>query len=153
MKYATIIAFLLLFSCSNKKESSGFSKTDIIGTWENISLTVKMKTYQNRDTTSYLQVPEGKWEEVLKIKHIRTTYTEDGKYKSVYRDLDDKVVGESEGVWTIRNDSLALETEGVEYTYSVILDNGKARFVSLMDWDQDGEEDDLYDGWQRKVEQ
>jgi len=153
MKQTAVVVLLVLMACTAKKRHSGLIKEDIMGTWENISLTVKMNTYQNKDTTSYLRAPEGKWEEVLKIKPIRTTYNENGTYKSMYRDLEDRIVGESEGTWSIRNDSLILLAEGVEYSYSVILENGNARFVSLMDWDQDGKSDDLYDGWQRKVEQ
>ncbi|MEQ9288496.1 MAG: hypothetical protein RIG77_16370 [Cyclobacteriaceae bacterium] len=152
MKIQHFFVLLLFIACTSKNDEDGLTKESIVGAWENVSLNVKMNTFQNRDTTSYLRAPEGKWEEVLKIKPIRTVYLENGEYTSTYRDLSNKVVGESKGTWGIRNDSLVLTAEGVEYTYSVIIENGKARFISLQDWDQDGKVDDLYDGWQKKVE-
>jgi hypothetical protein len=45
-----------------------------------------------------------------------------------------------------------MEADGVEYTYRVSLKDDKARFIGLLDWDQDGKADDLYDGWQKRVE-
>lgn len=152
MKNHLVFALLLSVSCTTKNNESSLKDEDIVGAWENVSLNVKMNTFQNRDTTSYLRAPEGQWEEVLKIKPIRTVYLKNGEFTSTYRDLSDKVVGESQGKWSIRNDSLILVADDVEYAYSVILENGKARFISLQDWDQDGKADDLYDGWQKKVE-
>ena len=142
---------LVAVGCSATKDESGLKMEDLVGEWENTSLEVKMNTFQNRDTTSYLSAPEGKWEEVLKIQPIRTVYEADSTYTSLYKDLEGNPLGENKGTWFVRNDSLILTANDVEYTYAVEFAESKARFVSLQDWDQDGQADDLYDGWQKRI--
>ncbi len=152
MKCSTVLAVVFLMGCQQKGTEQLLQPDDMLGVWENVSLDIKINTFQNRDTTTFLRAPEGKWEEVLKIMPIRTAFDKNGGYTSTYRDLDGKVVGKSSGKWQIRNDSLVMEANGVEYTYRVSLKDDKARFIGLLDWDQDGKADDLYDGWQKRVE-
>lgn len=124
----------------------------ILGSWENTALKVKMNTYQSTDTVRWLVAPEGKWEEVLKIKPIKTTYFEDGTFRSEYKNLDDQPIGTEEGKWLLSGDSLRLFSPQYNYSYKLYLANDRIRFVALVDWDNDGEADDLYDGWQVRVD-
>lgn len=135
---------MLLWACNKPKQN-------VIGIWENTSLNVTMKLDNGTDST--MRVPEGSWEEVLKIKPIITTYNANGTFKSEYFSLDNKPMGTEEGTWRMRNDSLVLNSLGYDNAYKVIFDGDKAQFVSLLDWDQDGKVDDLYSGWQKRVKQ
>lgn len=123
----------------------------LTGTWENTTLNVQTNSAQGRDTTVYLAIKKGQWEAALNIKPIVTNYLEDGSFTSEYFGLDGKPVGTEEGTWTIRNDSLVLNSGGYDNVYKVTFEGDSARFVSYLDWDQDGAVDDLYDGWQKKV--
>lgn len=147
MKRFFIIPLLVIIFSSCQP---GFDK-QLIGTWENTTLSVQTNTAQGRDTTTYLSIENGGWEEALNIKPIVTTYLADGTFKSEYFGLDGKPVGTEEGTWKIRNDSLVLKSGGYDNVYKVTFEGKQARFVSYLDWDQDGEADDLYDGWQKKV--
>ncbi|GAB5527533.1 MAG: hypothetical protein Roseis2KO_54050 [Roseivirga sp.] len=135
----------LLCSCESGIESQ------LIGTWENTTLNVQTNSAGGQDTTVYLTIEQGQWEAALNIKPIVTTYLEDGSFKSEYFGLDGKPVGKEEGTWKIRNDSLILKSGGYDNVYKVTFAGDSARFVSYLDWDQDGAPDDLYDGWQVKI--
>jgi len=124
-------------------------KPSLIGTWKNTSLTVTMKLDNGQD--SVLQVPEGKWEQVLKMKPIMTTFEEDGRFKSEYYGLYGNHLGTEAGTWVMRCDSLILNSSGYDNAYHVSYEGDKSRFVSLLDFDKDGKKDDLYEGWQIRV--
>lgn len=139
---ALALASTLLYSCQSNMGAK------LIGTWENTTLNVQTNTAQGQDTTINMMIENGQWEEKLGIKPIITTYLEDGSFKSEYFGPDGKPVGTEEGTWRIRNDSLVLKSGGYNDVYKVIFEGEQARFISYLDWDQDGEADDLYDGWQ-----
>lgn len=141
----TAVASTLLCSCQSNIGDK------LIGTWENTTLNVQTNTAQGQDTTINMMIENGQWEEILGIKPIITTYLADGTFKSEYFGLDGEPVGTEEGKWRIRNDSLVLKSGGYDSVYKVIFEDEQARFISYLDWDQDGEADDLYDGWQKKI--
>ena len=143
------LLFIVVFSCQRSKHTLS---QQLIGTWENVSLEVKMNTINNTDSSGTLIVTPGNWEAILNIKPIKTTYRPDGTFTSQYFDLAGKAVGVEEGKWLVRNDSLILSSTGYQNTYKVTFEADKGRFVSRLDWDQDGLRDDHYDGWQKKID-
>ncbi|MFY0594232.1 hypothetical protein [Roseivirga sp.] len=148
----SILLFLILsvnFSC---QKSPKLDPSQIVGTWENTTLNVDIKSYNKSNLDSTLIIELGEWESILQIKPIRTTYFEDGTFVAKYFDLEGNSVGEENGDWKVVNDSLAINSAGYKNTYHVNFKDGQARFISILDWDQDGNRDDLYDGWQKKVE-
>ncbi len=138
----------LLFSACTSKASPEYqySEQDILGTWSSLSLTV---TYLDID--SVYVVAEGNWEDMLNIKPIKTTYTADSTYTSEYYDLDGALVFTSSGTWHFKNDSLFLESEGIITPYEFSLEENVGRFVGILDWNQDGEARERYDGKQEKL--
>jgi hypothetical protein len=143
--------FLVILLCSTLILSCEQSIEDrLVGTWQNTSLDVTMAMPDGQD--SLMHIEEGQWEEVLRIKPIVTRYTVDGKFVSDYYTPEGKSLGSELGDWEIRNDSLILKSTNYKWAYKVTFDGNKARFTSLLDWDQDGLADDLYDGWQEKLE-
>lgn len=148
-KVTALLIMTCIYSC---QDSNHLSPTDIIGTWENTTLNVEVNTISNGDSSSVLAIDVGEWEKTLNIKPISTTYWTDGTFVSVYRGLDGQEIGKEEGNWSIRNDSLILSSANYKNAYRVTIENKQARFVSYLDWDQDGLMDDLYDGWQKKIE-
>ena len=127
-----LICFIFC-ACESKSPS-------LIGTWANTALTVNMKLPNGQD--SVLSVPDGQWEAVMKFKPIQTTFAEDGSFKSKYIGLDGTLLGVEEGTWQMRNDSLILKSGGYDFAYHVSYEGNKSRFVSLLDFDQDGDDDE-----------
>lgn len=139
-----LVTFLLaLTACTSPK-----NKNLIIGEWTNES----MKVFIDHGTSEeqVFDVPKGKWEEILLIQPILTSYTSDGKYNSVYKDLEGKVINTSNGFWEVKGDSLYLTENGVETAYHFNWMQGRAEFKGYLDWDSDGVADDLYTGVQIK---
>jgi len=146
MKYRILnLALISLIFCACQP-----STPSLIGSWENTSLTVTMKLDNGQD--SLMLVPEGSWADVLKIKPIVTNYAEDGTFKSEYFSLEGDPIGTEAGTWKMKGDSLILNSAGYDNAYQVSFEGDNVRFTSLLDWDQDGQPDDLYDGWQKRVD-
>ncbi|MDN5200065.1 hypothetical protein QQ008_01800 [Fulvivirgaceae bacterium BMA10] len=127
-------------------------KNRMIGKWVNVSLHVHMNSYNNSETDSTMLAEEGQWENILKIKPIETTYLENGTFRSVYIGLNDSIVGETSGQWEINEDSLILTIDGIRIAYKTELNNNRTTFTGFLDFDSDGQSDDLYSGIQEKVE-
>lgn len=136
-----------LVACTTSKVDKGL----LIGTWRNTALTVKMNTFEKKDSTKWLVARKGQWEEVLQIKPIETTYFPDGSFESIYFGLDNKILGTEKGSWILKGDSLILSSPQYSNSYKLEVDKNEVRFVAWLDWDQDGQKDDLYDGWQVKI--
>ncbi len=119
---------------------------DLIGTWSNLSMKI---TYLDMD--SVYEVPEGKWEEMLNIQPIKTTYLKDSTFHSEYFNLDGSPLFTASGKWYLKGDSLYLETQGMVTAYQFTMENNVGRFVGVLDWNEDGKYNELYDGHQQKL--
>lgn len=139
---------LVLFASCNKEADI---RSQLIGEWENTSLNVQMNSVDGSDSTSQLVANDGEWENVLGIKPIKTSFNADGTFTSSYFNLEGEPLGEEEGEWEIIGDSLILKSQSYASAYHITVKENKARFVAYLDWDQDGAEDDLYDGWQKRI--
>lgn len=142
-----IFLLLLMYSCSPAPD-----KYEVLeGEWTNVSLVLEQKSVNNSDYDSVLRVEEGQWDSVLQMKPIRTTYLKNGTYTSRYYNLSDSLLFESEGKWHFRGDSLYLSTdEGTTAYLFKMLPGNRAGFVATLDWDDDGQPDDIYDSVQQK---
>jgi hypothetical protein len=158
MKKIIIICFVFLGinACQNNskteqkvplEESKPSFSDQIVGEWRNIEIRVIIKTESG---DSILNVPESKWEEILNIKPIITIFNEDGTFTSEYRTLADEVMMTSSGSWKVIGDSLQMIERGVPNYYLAEIENGVVKFTGYLDWDGDGENDDLYTGTQKK---
>ena len=131
-----------------KKNSSVDLKNEIIGKWRNSNIKVTMKTDKG---DSVLEANSKTWQDVMKIKPIVTTFKKNGSFKSVYQNLENEVIMTREGTWKIENDSLYMTQDDVTTSYQVKMKGRIAFFKGMLDWDQDGENDDLYFGRQAKI--
>jgi hypothetical protein len=158
MKKIIIISFVFfgINACQNNskteekipiEESKPSLSDQIVGEWRNIDINVTIKTETG---DSILDVPESKWEEILNIRPIITNYNEDGTYTSEYRTLTDEVMMTTSGYWKVIGDSLQMTERDVPNYYYAEMENGIVKFTGYLDWDGDGENDDLYIGRQKK---
>lgn len=145
-------AFLLLFfACDTDNRTETEKK--LIGTWESLSIKVEINKESGSRT---LEVPRSEWEEKLKIQPIETTYNADSTYTSVYKSLEGKVITTNKGSWYIKKGDLVMrevEPRKETFNYSVKFDGDSVFFKGAIDWDLDGKKDDMYEGWQIKVEE
>lgn len=160
-RYFLALGFLLVLSAcqSDKPKTSETEKTvdlkeALAGVWETVSVRVDINSAGNtEDSTAVFEVNESNWEKNLGIKPIRTYYETDNKYRSIYKAAaKDTILNEIRGMWNTFGDTLILIEPTVTYTYEVtILENGTSIYRSFLDWDGDGNFDDLYVGKQRLV--
>jgi len=150
-----LIGPVLMLGCSQQKPDPAHP-AELVGTWANNSLTVNMNTVNNSDTDSLLQIDDpSQWVQILRMRPILTLYNVDGTYYSVYRNLTDSIVHQPSGIWKVIGDSLLLNQKyPYDYlsTFHFSVDGPKVEFVGILDWDQDGQNDDLYSGIQTRVE-
>ncbi|UII25262.1 hypothetical protein LVD15_18385 [Fulvivirga maritima] len=149
-------AVFITMACSSPKEkateqvpeSDTFDLHEaMLGEWRNESLEV---TVEGPERDSIIKVPVGKWEEVFQIKPVRTTFNSDSTFTSEYRSLEDSGIMVNNGVWYIEDDSLVYINRGKKFKYQVELEGDEAIFKGYVDWDDDGEVDDFYNGKQKK---
>lgn len=160
-----ILCAFVLFSCESQQprqeateampgEILPASRGQLLGEWRNVYTKVTMNTYQNSDSTKVLEVEEADWERVMQVKPIRTFFRQDGTYNSEHRDLNDSIVYNPAGRWTLNGDSLYMTDtfpqKGVSYKYKILVHGDILEFSGYEDFDQDGMKDDVYLGTQRK---
>ena len=147
---AVIMTFELIILCAACQQQNKLTK-QLIGSWTNVDLKVSLNHHQEGDSAYQFEVPVGQWEAILNIKPILTDFRDDGSYRSEYRTLEDSLIREVEGKWQFNRDSLILIEAGTATLYHVEMVDSLVIFTSWLDWDQDGEADDLYTGRQVKI--
>jgi len=161
MRILLFVIATFLFSCS-VKENDKKVYDQLIGEWRNVSMKVEMLTVNNTDSTSTLDVTEANWEQIMQIRTIRTFFKADGTYNSVHANLNDSLIYNPAGKWSVQGDSILMTDTfpqaRLTYKYRFTIReqdvNGKkellAEFWGVEDFDQDGKKDDSYYGVQRK---
>ena len=160
MRTLLIIGSAFVFACSTPERKK--TSDQLVGEWRNVSMRVEMPTVNNTDSTATLDVTEANWEKMMQIKTIQTFFKADGSYNSVHTNLNDSIIYNPAGKWSVTGDSIMMTDTfpqaGLTYTYKLTLReqdaNGKkvllAEFWGIEDFDQDGKKDDSYYGVQRK---
>ncbi len=123
---------------------------EIVGVWENVSMKVWVRSYNNSDTSFIVDINEDTWEMKMNIKPIVTTIHDDGTYISEFRNSFDSLIYKPKGTWMVDGDTLIMEDHQAVYRYQIFIDGDVAEFNSLIDWDKDGIADDKYSGVHRK---
>lgn len=149
MKYNSVrlLSLIMIISAcqtTQTKDQSQALSQGIIGEWKNVSMKV---TFPN---DSVFDVPGGQWEDILQIRPIVTTYADDKSYTSRYYSLSDSLVFTSQGNWHVSKDSLYLISDSDTTAYKFTKEGVKGFFTGYVDWDGNGQKDDLYFGVQTK---
>ncbi|MHA8087716.1 hypothetical protein [Aquirufa sp. Wall-65K1] len=143
-----VLVSLLTFSCSQPTSKA------IIGTWEIAHLKISMPTYKNTDSTFQMEVLAKDWEAKMKAKNIQTTYSADGRYHSLHRNLQGKTTYDPAGTWTIKQDTLIIQDtipKRITYKFKLKIKKKQVEFWGIEDFDLDGKVDDLYYSRQVKL--
>lgn len=150
---------LILFSCNARNSEVGETQKstlseDLIGEWRNISLNVTMHSAHGvSDSVKVLEANESNWEAKVHIKPIQTFFERDGTYRSDHFNLNDSLLFSAVGTWTVSNDTLIMKQTSPNvavYRLKTKISNDVATFAAVLDFDEDGAEDDNYFGTQKK---
>lgn len=142
---------LLLSSCQSETKSRASTEPEaslydrMTGTWETTYLKVDVRSAENQPDSSYLfEVQEGEWERIYRVKPYRTYFSPDSTFRTVHRGIPGDIMSEDRGLWNTFGDTLMLIQPTQTAQFKVAFRDGKAHFVGLVDFDNDGEADDSY---------
>ncbi len=154
----SLLLVLFALSCQSKKTEKDDERTSVSGSedlltgdWINTYVKIEINSVNNTQQDSVLEAHPDNWESVLKMKPIRTTFRSDGSYQAEYRDVLDSLVYSPEGEWKIKGDSLIMETPSGVFKYEYDIQEDMVEFKGKIDWDKDGQIDDLYFGKQKRI--
>ena len=123
------------------------------GEWHNVSLRVEINSAEQQGGTSIFEVNEENWEERVGILPIQTIFASDGQYASHHYYLDGTFMFSATGAWSVEDDWITMEQiepSPVLNRFRFFIDGDLVEFDGMIDWDEDGDEDDRFVGIQRK---
>ena len=137
----TIILFGILFAaCKQEKKES--LKNYMVGSWQTEYLKIEMPTINKTDSTSVFEDNFSK----PNTGRAQSSYKKDGTFKAWCKQPDGKKVGETNGKWKTRNDSLYVDYpylgKQVQAWYKIKKTTEGFEGKVIYDWDNDGEFDD-----------
>lgn len=147
------VLVLLVAGCKTRKGAFDLREA-LIGEWTNASMVVEMHSHLNSDSNKTIQVKDNEWKEKTGFAPIKTNLKKDGSFFSEYRTVTDSLFYLAEGTWEVKQDSLIMQFKPkMNYAkYKVEIHGNSGSFTGLLDWDQDGKQDDFYKGIQRKTD-
>ncbi|MCB0636597.1 MAG: hypothetical protein KDC54_08265 [Lewinella sp.] len=121
-------------------------KKELPGAWQTIRINVAVNTADGRDTFVMNELTEEVWSRAFGMQPPVYYFQPDQKYRVEHRTLNDDLFSLERGIWNVFGDTLMLITDSATYQYRVRLRDGMASFRGFRDWDEDGQEDDEYQG-------
>ncbi len=155
--FLTLLCLLpLLFACENTEPAQQSDNTatlgdQLLGTWENTDVLVEMPTYLGGDTTATDEIREGDWIQRYGAQPTRTVFTEDHKFVRLHRLAAGSETNRTNGLWNENGDTLIFIEPNMTTNYHAAFSGNRLTLTGKVDWDQDGERDDLYRGEFRLV--
>lgn len=136
-----IILFLgiLFVTCTTEKSLKEY----MIGSWQTTYLKLEMPTYENSDS---LQVYEDKFDKNPELI-AQSKYNENGTFSAWFINKKGERLSDSEGKWSVKNDSLFVEffydNRQMKVGYYITKTEEGFLGKSTYDWDNDGKFDDF----------
>lgn len=150
------LILLSLLSCGPSEEEKKATSTQKLsnalpGTWQITYMRVGINTYQATKKDSLFEAREETWENQFQVKPFRMFFDRDKKYHQTFRGRDNSLISEYYGIWKLKGDTLTLMQSDQTLEYKVEINQGQIFMTSLMDWDGDQTEDDIYYSRQRLI--
>lgn len=148
--FFSLFLMTFFFACSGEQKAKSGEQggpdisKDLLGTWEVKYLKVDIETELGRDTSYTFEVNEGDWDKKFAVQPFRTFFAADSTFHTVRRSRNGTLIGEDRGLWRTFGDTLMLLQPDATLQYKVLLLNGQAEWAGVIDWDQDGSDDDTY---------
>lgn len=143
---------LVLFLITIAGCGTGNRSVDPEGSWRNVSFRIDINARAAEgETPTVFEVMPDEWLAKLKLKAIVNTFNADGTYQSDHYNESDSLLFTAAGNWISFADSLTFEQQTpvpALYTMHCFKKADSLFFKGFIDWDDDGEADDLYTGRQ-----
>lgn len=149
-----LVLGLLIFVISCKSEDQTVKnsaipvqESNLQGIWENVEIKVEVK-----DDSSYLfVVEEDDWKNILQIRPTQSYFYPDQTFRQVFIGLDNSILDSKKGTWGLNEDILTIALPEDTVQYSIRLQKGMLLLRGQVDWNSDGQKNDIYFGKQRQV--
>ena len=145
----------LLASCGDSKapaETTLDLKKELPGTWDAVSFKYIVHSANNDpELDTIVETREEEWEKRYLTHPPRTFFLLDNKFRKEFRLLTGDTLNATRGIWNVFGDTLLFIEADTTYQYTVKIDKGMAEFHSILDADDDGQEDDEYIEVHRRV--
>lgn len=160
IQYILLLASLVLLvaacqdNSSNEEEASTETfdlRKELQGTWQTVQINIALNTADGRDTFRTESLTEELWKQSFGMQPPLYYFQSDQKFRRLHKNLRDEVIDEAKGIWNVFGDTLMLIEPEATYQYLVRAGKGRATFRTFLDWDEDGEADDEYQGLHRKI--
>lgn len=138
----TIIAVLFLASCASSK---ALLTETLTGSWQAEKIRIKMNGVRGTEKDSVVIMEQSDFKEIMGFDGNYAKYKENGDYTMIYTGISDTVTLKITGKWHIEGDSLIIDQitpQERTMTYELKSKKGKAIMNGLIDFDNDGIEDD-----------
>ena len=152
------VALLLVLSGCEWGDGMGLMHQEphpLVGAWRTVSMEVYLDADEPGGGPRAISVSEDMWEETFGIQPAMTRFSDDGYYATVYLDSEGDVLRRMAGHWVADDDRVTLvqvEPEPDRQTYRFTMQGSlQARFQTRLDWNSDGNSNDLYIGVQRRL--
>lgn len=138
----TIIAVLFLASCASSKV---LLTETLTGSWQAEKIRIKMNGVRGTEKDSVVIMEQSEFKEIMGFDDNYARYKENGDYTMIYTGISDTVTLKITGKWHIEGDSLIIDQitpQERTMKYELKSKKGKAIMTGLIDFDNDGIEDD-----------
>lgn len=160
---------MIFWSCQNTTESEPEDETAIdepqeepvvdpsntmVGYWETQEMTIYIQTKDGTDENDTLVATKDNFLEQTGVKTARGHYLDDGTFTDEYYNGDDSLFSTSEGTWSLMGDTLINTYDDTTAPYQYVVsfpDESTCHLSGWLDWDHDGERDDLMVGVSKRV--
>ena len=143
-----ICLFLLLFPVSILSAQNEPTMFQFSGTYKTVSVKVSIQTPGKDVKETEIETTEADFLEKVGIKARKTEFVSDGTFKLTYYGENDLPVDVSSGTWNFMEGKMVLIHEKpafdkMVFSFKVSEEGKKVDYEGLVDWDKDGEKDDL----------
>lgn len=130
---------MLIAACTKEKPLNEY----IINSWQTTYMKIEMPTYENSDS---LYVYEDRFDNNPELI-AQSTYFSNGTFKAWFINQKGEKISESDGKWSVKNDSLYVDffynNRDIKVGYHITKTNEGFEGKSKFDWDNDGTLDDF----------
>lgn len=139
-KIIFILFFGILIVACTKEKSLETYMTD---SWQTTYLKIEMPTYEKSDS---LYVFEDKFDKQPQLI-AQSVYHKDGTFNAWFINKEGEKISESDGNWSVKNDSLFVDfsynNRDIQVGYHIEKTEEGFLGKSIFDWDNDGAFDDF----------
>jgi len=150
--YTIAICFTLAFGAckTESKEPKNTSQSEVkslhefmVGSWETTYIKIKYPTYQKADSSFVFEDDFSN----PKSGRAQSKYNNDGTFTAWFKQPDSSKIGESNGKWKVKGDSLLVDYfylgKQVQAWYTIQKSKNGFEGKVIYDWDNDGDFDDI----------